>query len=352
MENLKYLKEPGYMYDLFFIFTLHFNKNYYQISSDNYNKSSEDTVYFKQLLLDFGPIPDELFPFFYLKDDKNSFMTQFYYEPYKEEFTTTYNLSSVQTLISDYDQVITNLIKFYFIDVTEKILTECKTSVSAICKLIKSSDYNSDIKCSLYSFFLEPIPVIKKLSYELMAKEFQLSQQYEKNFRKITELQQQVDITLISDILNQCKNQKSDLDNIDNIYISICILNKNYIKEYILKNHTVIILGSNYQNYYQFLISQNRFPKLDVFGDAISENNRLIILDLMVRKNEITMKDLEHDLGFTGSTAYYHLSLMLKANMIKTRNQGRTIFYSVNKRYFDDICCMLSKYSNKPEKGN
>lgn len=350
MKNLKFLKEPGYMYDLFFIFTLYFNKEYCLTNFINYNKSSEDTDYFNKLLLDFVPIPDELLPFFYLKDDKKSLMTQFYYEPYNEEFTTTYNLSSVQTVIADYDQVITNLIKFYFLDISEKTLAECKSSVTAIGRLIRSSDYSSDIKSSLYSFFLEPIPVIQKLSYELMAKEFLLSQQHEKKYKVITELQHQINIALISDNLKQCKNQKCDLDSFNDIYFSICILNKNCIKECFLENRAVIILGSDYQNHFHFLISQNRFPELDVFGNAISENNRVEILDLIVRKDEITIRDIEQELGFTGTNAYYHLSLMIKANMIKSRNQGRTVLYSVNKCYFDVVCDMLSKYSNKPER--
>jgi hypothetical protein len=68
---------------------------------------------------------------------------------------------------------------------------------------------------------------------------------------------------------------------------------------------------------------------------------------VMDDKDEITIRDIEQELCFTGTNAYYHLSLMIKANMIKTRNQGRTILYSINKHYFDVVCEMLGKYSNK-----
>lgn len=55
-------------------------------------------------------------------------------------------------------------------------------------------------------------------------------------------------------------------------------------------------------------------------------------------------------LSLSGTNAYYHLSLMLRANVIKARNQGRTVLYSINKQHFDVVCDILSKYSTKSER--
>ena len=347
MKNLKFIKEPGYMYDLFFIYVLYFNKDYCLTHFINYNKSFEDTDFYNKLILDVEPIPDELMPFFYLKDNKLSFVTQNYYEPFKDEFTTSYNLSFVQSKLSDYDKVIKNLIKFYFMDISEKHLDECMNSIKAIGKLIKDSKYSGDLKSCLYSFFIEPIPVIQKLSYELIAKDFFLSQRYEKNFKKITELQQKINIDQITDKFKQHKTQKVDLDYFNDIYLSICILNKNVVRSNYYDNKAVLVLGIDYADMLDYLINENKLPELDVFGNALSEKNRIEILDLIYRKNEITIRDIEKDLGFTGTNAYYHLSLMIKANIIKTRNQGRTVMYSINNHYFNLICETLGKYSEK-----
>ena len=195
MSQIQFIKEPGYIYDLFFIFSLNFNKEHYLTNYINYDKSSENTANLKQILVDFAPIPDELLPFFYMKDNNKNFMSEFYYEPYESEFTTTYNLTTVQTALTNYGQVIENLIKYYFTDISDKSLEECKNSVVAIGKLIKNSNYNSDLKSNLYSFFLDPIPVIQKLSYEFISKDFLLSQMFEKNYKLISELQQQFDFT-------------------------------------------------------------------------------------------------------------------------------------------------------------
>ncbi len=117
-------------------------------------------------------------------------------------------------------------------------------------------------------------------------------------------------------------------------------------KNFFTQNGPVIILGNDYKQILQLLASQNTMPKLDAFGTAISETNRLDILELICNLGEITVKDIEQELGFTGTNAYYHLSLMIKAGMLKTRNKGRIVLYSLNHKYFDMLREMLSKYSN------
>ncbi|WP_337665688.1 winged helix-turn-helix domain-containing protein [Pseudoruminococcus massiliensis] len=351
MRNEKFIKESGYIHDLFFLFVLYFNKEYCLTHFINYDKSSEDTDYFNSLLVDFLPISDELLPFFYLRDDQKSFITQFYYEPYKNEFVSSYSLSAVQTVLLDYNQVIGNLIKFYFPNIDNQMLEECKNSITAVGKFIKNSKYNSDLKSSLYAFFLEPIPVIQKLSYELMAKEFVLSQKYEKSFRHITELQHQIDVKKLIDKLAKCNLKTGDFSSFDDIYISFCILNKNCVKSHYYDNKAILLLGADFEDYIDYIIGESTLPELNVFGNALAERNRIEILDLIVSKGEITIRDIEQELGFTGTNAYYHLSLMIKAKVIRSRNQGRTIIYSINKNYFDIVCDMLSKYSNKPKGG-
>lgn len=46
--------------------------------------------------------------------------------------------------------------------------------------------------------------------------------------------------------------------------------------------------------------------------------------------------------------SYYYdnaaLLLMIKAGMLKTRNRGRTVLYSINKGYFRSLCELLGKY--------
>lgn len=346
MKNIKYIKEPGYIYDLFFLFVLHFNKDFCLSNFINYNKSAADTDYFNKIENDFNDISEDLLLFFYLKDNVTCFMTQYYYQAFSPYFTTTYNLETVQSALRNTDEVISNLIKYYFMDISEAELNECKRSVTALGRLIRDSSYNDKLKSHLYSFFLEPVPFIQTLSYELMKIEFELSQFYNKNYNKVTEIQGQIEIQDLTNKLKQCKTCKMNIEPFDDIYISICIPAKNCMQAYFYENRVVLLLGSDSQDYMDYLTIQNHLPELHVFGNALSEVNRIDILNLMLEREEITIKDIEQELAVTGTNAYYHLSLMIKAGMIKTRNQGRTVLYSIDKHYFDLVCKLLSKYSN------
>ena len=65
---------------------------------------------------------------------------------------------------------------------------------------------------------------------------------------------------------------------------------------------------------------------LDVFGTAVSEKNRIGIIDALLLRDEMSIREIEGMFGISNTNAYYHLNLMLKANIIRTRNQGRTLF--------------------------
>lgn len=350
MKNVKFIKEPGYILDLFFLFTLYFNKDYCLTNFINYSHSNEDTEYYNKLLSTLPPIPNELLPFFYISENGKSFITQYYYDTYKDQFVDNYNFELIRDLLTDQDKVIDNIISFFFKGFSENEISECKQSIITVDKLLKRCKYSTDLKCSLYSFFISPVQTIQKLSYELMSKEVILKQQYEKSYKLLSDFQNEFDFDELSKDLHNCQNQKVYVDTFDNVYVSICINHKNHVKTFYTENGLVIILGNDYKEILQHLSIQNNLPELDIFGNAISEPNRLDILNLIYENGEITIRDIEQRLGFTGTNAYYHLSLMIKAGMLKTRNKGRTVLYSLNQKYFDVLCNMLSKYSHNKRK--
>lgn len=338
MKSIRFLKEPGYTYDLFFLFCLYFNKQYFL--------EEQNLESYYRILDEYFPISDELLLFFYMPDNNLSFMSQYYFSPFKEEFVEgRYNLSMVQASLTDYNQVIENLIKFYFKKMPEESLDHGKWSLQTMNKLIKESTYSGDIKSALYSFFIEPVPIIQRLSYELMAKEFLLSQQYQKSYQDIVGFENTFDFDKLVLGLKTGGNQSIDVNCFENVYISVCINAREFIKIYYYDKVVIILLGFDYKEYIEKMILQDRMPELDVFGNAISEKNRIDILDLMIYKGKITIKDIEKELGFTGTNAYYHLSLMLKADMVKTQNRGRTVLYSINKEYFEAVCKKISHYT-------
>lgn len=346
MQTVRFIKEPGYIYDLFFLFVLRFNKDHCLTNHINYRKSAEDTAYFNGVYTAYEDISDDLLLFFYLKDGNKCFMMQHYFEPYKSELLTTYQLSTVQEALTDFDKVVDNLMAFYFSDTDSTSRRACKDSPVLMGRLIKNSSYMDAVKSHLYAFFLEPVPFIQKLICELTEKGMRLSQQYERDLRKLESLQREFDREVLSEKYKLCKNQRADIDTFADLYISFCMVSKNCVKAFFDENRAIILLGSDYLDGLDSLISENAAPDFNAFGTAISEKNRTDILNLMLNKDEITIRDIEQELRFTGTNAYYHLSLMIKAGMVKARNQGRTVLYSLNKPYFHVIADMMRKYAD------
>ena len=350
MKDIKFIKEPGYILDLFFLFTLYFNKDYCLANFINYSHSAEDTEYYNGLLENLPSVPCELLPFFHISENGKSFITQYYYDTYEDEFVDSFDLGLIRGLLADKDNVIENISSFYFGNFSEEERAECKRSIAAVDKLLKRCSYSTELQCALYSFFISPIQTIQRLIEELEAKEAILKRQYEESHSLLAEFENQFDFGKLAEDLKNCQDQKAYIDSFDNIYVSVCLNHKNHVKVFYTSNGIVLVLGCEYNQTLEYLSIQNNLPKLDVFGNAIAEPNRLDILNLIYDCGELTIKDIENKLGFTGTNAYYHLSLMIKAGIIKTRNKGRTVLYSLNHKYFDVLCGMLSKYSTKSQK--
>ena len=69
-------------------------------------------------------------------------------------------------------------------------------------------------------------------------------------------------------------------------------------------------------------------------------------MKLLSERKEVTCKDLEKEVNFSGSTAYHHISLLTKAGAVKVRNEGKTIYYSINKEFFNTLVEQLKEFSD------
>lgn len=282
LKNIKFIKDPGYLYDLIFIFALYFNEEYCHTNFINKSKSAEDIKHFKKVLEEFGSISDELLLFFYINQDNyaSTFMTTFYYHPYKDKLLDgSYNLSMLQNELLKYDEVIDNVLKFYFQNVSDEMLNQCKTSLTVANTLIRESGYDSCVKNALYSFLIDPVSTIQRLSYELMTKEFLLSKQYEKHYADLFSLQEKFDYATVSAGLKDCGAHSIDIDFASEIVISFSYNNKNHIRvDYNNEDKVLLTLGVDYIDSIRFLSETKTAPNLHEFGTAISEKNRVAIL--------------------------------------------------------------------------
>ena len=343
MKSIKFLREPGYIYDLIFIFIYYFNRDYCLSNLINNDKSDDDINFYNGAMYEFSNISNELYLFFYLKGNGKCFFSTYYHEPFKNQFVSEYNLTYIQRLLLDYNNIIKSMLQYYFPDISESEIDFYFNSILNIAKKIDDSDYNDTIKSKLYSFFINPLPIIETLNYSLLTVNASLSKYYERNIQIIIDIQNQINIDNLTEELRKDKKHDYSLDSFENIYFSICLIHKNCIKAF-CNNNATILLGYDYKDALSFLQSQQTPIALDEIANVLSEKNRTRILDVILEKGEISIRDLEKELEISGPNAYYHITMMVNANMIKSRNEGKVVLYSLNKNHFGSIIENLKKY--------
>ena len=187
MPNMKVLRDPGFLYDLNYLFYAKFNTQLCIDSLADETKKEAYKKYLKETLQHFGEISDDLYVFYHAIKNDPCFITTFYMNPYQKQFATDFDFKYFKSLLVDTDELIKNLIRFYLHDLSEEALGECFSSTEKLFSYIKASKYSGEEKSKLYEFFINPAPYLQALQYELIEKEILLSVYYKDNYDKIIE---------------------------------------------------------------------------------------------------------------------------------------------------------------------
>ena len=346
MSQIKVLKDPGFIYDLLFVFYLKFNKKQYISGLDPDKNYSENVQYFNDILTQFSDISDDLYVFFHAIQDHYCFMTSCYFQTYKDLFITNFDFKFLQSKLSQKNEVECNLIRFYFPKMSVEEREDCIHSKVSLFAHIKSSRYTDEEKSKLYEFFINPDPYIQTLQYELMAKELILSRYYEKNYQKILDAQNKMTDEILGKQMKGVIDRSFTQAVNQEIYTSYCLINKFCLNVFSIQGGILYLLGYDYNSVLDSAKNQSNQVDLQSFGNGLCEESRVKILQLLLERPEATCKDLEKHFSFSGSTAYHHITILLKAGLVKTRNEGKTVLYSLNRNYFDMVINALSKFSN------
>lgn len=345
MPNIKVLKEPGFLYDLNYLFYVKFNTGLCVDSLADETKKEAYQKYLEETLNHFGDISDDLYVFYHAIKNGRCFITTFYMSPYKDHFSTDFNFKYFKNLLSNTEGMIRNLIRFYLYDLSEQSLEECFSSTEKLFSYIKASKCTSEEKSKLYEFFINPTPYLQTLQYELIEKEILLSAYYKDNYDKIIEAHNNTTFEVLCENIKDLDNLTFLKDSNQVLYTSFCLLNKYFMKLVFISEGAMYLFGYDYVSIISALVKTQKRQPLEELCGALSETSRVQILNLLLRRKEVTCKDLEKHFNFSGSTAYHHISLLTKAGAVKVRNEGKTIYYSLNRKYFDMMREQLKEFS-------
>ena len=348
--EVEFIKEPGYMYDLLSMFVLYFNKEYFLSNMINYDKASADQEYYKSIIKEIEPVSNDLRIFFLMNANARTFMIHNYFDMLDKTFLTTYNLKEVQDALRDCDGVKSKILEFYLPKLSKTKREECKNDLAELSRQMKIADLKPEIKNGLYSFFIEPEAILQKLAYELISKDFILKKKRESHTLLAEQLQESFNTKEVVEKVSQYQSQNVSIDitHYSKLYISFSMISKNAIKYYYFSDTVILLLGTDCLSYLDYLSARETAPDLETFGNALSDKYRVGILNLAAKNKEVSIKDIESELGNGGANVYYHLSLMLKANLLRARKQGRAVIYRLNTPYFNSVRDLLLRYA-EPE---
>ena len=326
MKKIVLLQEPSFLRDLYFVFCLRFNFKALFKEPFSDEKTEDFAIFCKNTLLRFGDVPKDLAIFFKISEGSNStFICDKYLKRFEKNFVNEYNVDFLQQELIDHDKVIKNMISFYLDGISADELEECLNSKEKLFEHIKKSRLSMEEKINLYEFFISPMQYIIALQRTLIEKRAILADFYREHYRSILDVYDQAAIT----DLNNKMNIANDMVGLDS-YVSYCLIDIFHFDLAVNSDAYLYILGNKYD---YALKKSDKIAQSDIenFCYAFGEKNRIDILRLLKEREEVTCKDLEHHFHFSGSTAYHHISILSRTGIVKTRSEGKTIFYSINK---------------------
>ena len=343
IEKIQFIREPGYIYDMILVYVYKFNTTHCLANYVNSSKSIEDTEFFKSTMYEFQNIPEETSLFFHLKEHGKCFFSEYCFEANQNLLLDEYSILTIQNMLNNEDTILNALFGYYFPIILENKQFNRLQHMNDLSKMIRESDYSEELKNSLYYFLINPSDVLSKLQFSLYETHAALTKYYEKNEKQRMGLINSFELETFICKFNLCGKHEFSTSGFSKIFISFALFNKNCIKYKIIDDSLLLLLGFDYVDALEMLSSKTPIH-LQELGTVLSEKNRVEILDYLLSNNEATMRQLEVAVNIGGTNAYYHVTMMMKANILKSRNEGKTIYYSVNKHYFVEVIDFMKKY--------
>lgn len=336
---------PGIVYDLMQILTGKLNEDDKWMSQVADTKGEEKEIpYIKFWQDQFEKPVSQLAVFFYLKGkDANS---NYFYQIFMDRLKKCgidVDKEDFMDYLSDHERIKKEICEFYFkkeVDYDDLICIS--REVNGCHKL------DENMKFLLLSFFIDSDLYIQKLR-ETFSKYFdQINGIYEAKATELRKRQEECRENL--DIASICKKasisskKKGSKQEIRRSIVSLAVINKTALWSLINRGTGWLILG---EDYYESLPEQQK-TKLDVqlFCDAIADQNRIKAIELMLAEGEQSSGDLARKLNVAANTISYHMDVMRKGQLIKSRGAGRLrqTVYWLNPEIFSQMVDLMRKW--------
>lgn len=334
--EVKFYRNPGFFYDLYNILVMKLNhraKWLDRVANDGHEK--QDVEYIDACLEQFEDPNPELSIFFWIKTRKTKNYFLDIYIDILSKKQENMDLSDFFAYLDDTEKVKEEICAFYLGDkVDPKSLREVSDT------LYQKKDIREEMRFNLLHFFADPTYFTEMLKVYFTSCVERLEELYAEAENKLEQCQKSFQYSELKkgleSIIGKTLNDQFDLIKTSNTVVS---------KNIVLNNDEWYILGYDYSS----TLNKEFDVQVDIekFGNAMGDQNRIQMIECILREGELSSGDLAKRLGIALNTATYHLDIMENAHLLCCRTHGKSTYYWLNIRACEKAIAALNVWMRK-----
>jgi len=331
LANYVYVKEPGILLDALFLLKMRFNgeKAYSKFRSES-DFDEREEKYLELMQSQTVNISDRLLPLFYYDPEAGLKTPLIWYMRDNWELLMN-NPAEIINGFIDLLKDMPKLKEYIFVHYFPLKSVPAFKSMEYIRETILASEYPINLKLYLMDFFVSSDREVSFIIEEFKKALNIALDVWKENHIIIDESNLQFVNQNIDAILN---DKNVSLENYSDFYYSYCyVLRRTMYVEAFNNSNILVYLGSKKDLSNQGLINPKETINFYEIGRCLYDETRLAIIT-MLRKGEMYCAEIARELGLKNNSTIYHLNMMHQQNILKTRSQGKKIFYSLNIKFF------------------
>ncbi len=340
--SMVYNPDPAVFSDTIFSYLLYFNLDDNKALDPfiNPKKRAADIKYYRDQMARFDIPAEELAPFFTVFGTQSfAFSRVFDHMTRKQEFS----VEAMKEFMPDAQTMLREVIDFYAAEEEH----DGVPAITALTGLIGALETTPLVKYHLLAMAVNPETYYEAFFTAITLRLEQMKNYYKANKAVIDGVKKTINEKEIKAFLETRYALGEQLLE-DKIEYSVMLIGKNAVR-FVQGERPFLILGFDFSARMAILMGESIKPDIVKMGKALSEEKRVMALHLMLEKGEITAQQLLRALDLSMTATHYHLEMLLQAGMLCTRNEGRTIFYSVNRNYFDHASIVFEPFKTNEE---
>lgn len=346
LMDINFKKTPGLLYDAIVMMILKLNpKEKWRGTVVNLSHENRDLTHYSYWMNQFED-PDQRLLLFVQRPDMRTltFLSMFF-----KDLLEKYNFQvDLDVFLHELEDVDTIFEKIFFFYLREKVPASIRPAEIAE-KIYYRNDLSDDIKFLLLNFSLNKKPYMSCLKDCLINYHNEFCKNYSLRANDLLLLHENFSMPNFQKMLSLYMNPETldvnkIFDSLETVQLSFCLFLKNTIWVSISDDtHGWCILG---QNYLETLLIDSQFKiSPESIGNAIGDKHRERIVGIILEHGEQSSGEIAKKLGLALNTVTYHLDIMKKANLLCSRNQGKSTFYWINSKTCEEASRMFKIWS-------